>query len=55
MKFTGKDIPPNISEAERKINMESLFNTIFIINKIEGYKYCKYDQENKEIIAYVEK
>lgn len=55
LKFTGKDISPNINESERKINIESLFNTIFRINNIQGYKHCIYDSVNKDIHVYVEK
>lgn len=55
LNFTGKDISPDINETERKINIESLFNTIFRINNIRGYRHCIYDKANNDIHVYIEK
>ena len=54
-KFTGRDIPPNISEAERKFNTENLFNTICRAKKIKGFSHCIYDIQNEIVYICCEK
>ena len=47
MKLTFEDIPPDISEEERKINIENFYNTICRINNVKNFSHCEYDIKNK--------
>lgn len=42
MEFTGKDIPPDISEEENTRNIENFVNVLCKADNIEGYSHCAY-------------
>jgi hypothetical protein len=42
IEFTGKDIPPDISEEENTRNVENFVNALCKADNIEGYSHCAY-------------
>jgi hypothetical protein len=49
------DIEPNISDEERKRNIEIFVDSLYRAFKDPYYKYCKYDIETEVVTLYYEK
>lgn len=55
MELTFENIPPDISEEERKTNIENFYNTVCRIEKIENFSHCEYDIKNKVVHIIINK
>jgi hypothetical protein len=53
MELKIRCIPPDISEEERKINVESLFNSLCRTSKIENFSHCICDIGTNNIHIYL--
>jgi len=55
MILTATNVPPNISEDQRKINMENFINTECRISKMKKFSHCFYDSKTNNIHIYTKK
>jgi hypothetical protein len=55
MELTFENISPNISNEERKINIESFFNTLCRISNVENFNHCEYETDTNKIHIVVNK
>jgi hypothetical protein len=54
MGLTVRCIPADISEAQRKDNIEGLFTAIIRITKVENFSHCIYDVEQNKVRIFIE-
>jgi hypothetical protein len=55
MKLTFECISPNISDEDRKTNIESFYNTLLRVEKIKNFSHCKYDLTTKNLHIVINK
>ena len=49
MKLTVEQVPPDISEDERKHNLENFYNTLFRVNKMKNFSHCDYNSDTNTV------
>ena len=46
------EVHPDISDEERKMNIESFFNVLYSAGAYPNYRYCIYDKETDKVTLY---